>query len=148
MVNLENEFMRFDENVFLSRVYSKGMPRADVCWRLTDLTLHTIRQFARTLSEEFRQAGIGEIALEPWVLEDSSEWTNHVTDQYHHIGTARMHDSPSYGVVDRNCQVDGVANLFIGSSAVFPTSGHSNPTLTIIALCIRLADRLRKGLQV
>lgn len=126
---------------------SLGMPRADVCWRLTDMTLHTMRQFTQILCEEFRRAAIGEIALEPWVVEDSSEWTNHVTDQYHHIGTARMHDSPSYGVVDRNCRVHSVSNLFIGSSAVFPTSGHSNPTLTIIALCIRLADRLRRGLQ-
>ncbi|MBZ5657014.1 MAG: GMC family oxidoreductase [Acidobacteriia bacterium] len=123
-----------------------GMPRANVCWKLTDLTLHTIRQFAQTLRGEFRRAGIGEIVLEPWVLEDSSEWMNHITDQYHHIGTTRMHDSSKQGVVDRNCQVHGVSNLFVGSSAVFPTSGHSNPTLTIIALCIRLADRLRQEL--
>jgi choline dehydrogenase-like flavoprotein len=124
-----------------------GMSRVDVRWRLTDLTLHTIRQFAQTLRRQFRSAGVGEIALEPWVLEDSSEWKNHVTDQYHHIGTARMNDSPSHGVVDRNCQVHGVSNLYIGSSAVFPTSGHSNPTLTIIALCIRLADRLKEQVQ-
>jgi choline dehydrogenase-like flavoprotein len=123
-----------------------GMTRANVRWRLTDLTLHTIRQFAHTLCGEFRRAGIGEIALESWVLEDSSEWMNHITDQYHHMGTTRMHDSPRQGVVDRNCQVHGVSNLFIGSSAVFPTSGHSNPTLTIISLCIRLADRLRQEL--
>jgi choline dehydrogenase-like flavoprotein len=57
-----------------------------------------------------------------------------------------MHDSPSQGVVDRNCRVHGVSNLYIGSSAVFPTSGHSNPTLTIIALCMRLADRLKQEL--
>lgn len=120
-----------------------GMHRADVRWKLTDLTVHTIRQFSQTLREEFRRAGLGEIALEPWVLVDSSEWTNHISDQYHHIGTTRMHDSPGQGVVDRNCQVHGVSNLFVGSSSVFPTSGHSNPTLTIIALCIRLADRLK-----
>jgi choline dehydrogenase-like flavoprotein len=123
-----------------------GMPRANVRWKLTDLTRHTIQQFTKTLCDEFRRAGIGEIALEPWVLDNSPEWTNHVTDQYHHIGTARMNDSPSQGVVDRNCQLHGISNLFIGSSAVFPTGGHSNPTLTIIALCIRLADRLKNTL--
>lgn len=123
-----------------------GMPRANVRWRLTDLTQHTMRQFARTLCDELRRAGLGEIVLEPWVREDSSEWVNHIADQYHHIGTTRMHDSPKQGVVDRNCQVHSVSNLFIGSSAVFPTSGHSNPTLTIIALCLRLADRLRNEL--
>jgi len=68
---------------------------------------------------------------------------NHITDQYHHMGTTRMHDSPRQGVVDRNCQVHGMSNLFIGSSAVFPTSARSNPTLTILALCLRMADRLK-----
>jgi choline dehydrogenase-like flavoprotein len=119
-----------------------GVPRANVRWKLTDLTLHTIRKFAATLRQQFMQAGIGEIELEPWLLEDSPEWTSHINDQNHHIGTTRMNDSPHAGVVDRNCQVHGLPNLFIASSAVFPTSGHSNPTLTIIALCMRLADHL------
>jgi choline dehydrogenase-like flavoprotein len=123
------------------------MRRADVRWKLTDLTFHTMRQFSRTLQSEFLRAGVGEIALEPWVMEDSPEWMNHITDQNHHMGTARMDDSPKSGVVDRNCRVHGVSNLFIGSSAVFPTGGHSNPTLTIIALCLRLADRLKQELK-
>ena len=121
-----------------------GVPRANVRWKLTDLTLHTMRKFAATLQDQFTRAGIGEIELEPWLLEDSSEWTSHINDQYHHIGTTRMNDSPRAGVVDRNCQVHGLPNLFIASSSVFPTSGHSNPTLTIIALCMRLADRLKQ----
>jgi choline dehydrogenase-like flavoprotein len=123
-----------------------GVPRANVRWKLTDLTLHTIRKYAETLREQFRRAAIGEIELDPWVFEDSERWTEQITDQYHHIGTARMHSSPRSGVVDRNCQVHGIANLYVGSSAVFPTSGHSNPTLTIIALCIRMADRLKQEL--
>ncbi len=123
-----------------------GMPRSNVRWKLTELTRYTIRQFAQLLCEQFRQAGIGEIAVDDWVRDDSPQWTDHITDQFHHMGTARMHDSPRQGVVDRDCRVHGVANLYIGSSAVFPTSGHSNPTLTIIALCMRLADRLKKEL--
>lgn len=133
-----------------------GVPRANVRWTLTDLTLHTIRKFAETLRDEFSRAGIGEIELEPWVfensplgdppVEDSPEWTSHINDQFHHIGTTRMNDSPRAGVVDSKCQVHGVPNLFVGGSAVFPTSGHSNPTLTIIALCMRLADHLKAQL--
>jgi choline dehydrogenase-like flavoprotein len=134
-----------ESRVLLSdSVDALGTPRADVRWQPTNLSRHTIRQFAQTLGDEFRLAGLGEIALEPWVLEDSPQWTDHITDQYHHIGTARMHDSAQWGVVDRNCKVHSISNLFIAGSAVFPTSGHSNPTLTIIALCMRLADRLRK----
>jgi choline dehydrogenase-like flavoprotein len=124
-----------------------GVPRTNVRWKLTDLTLHTMRKFAATLRQQFTQAGIGEIELEPWLLEDSPEWISHINDQYHHIGTTRMNDSPRAGVVDPNCQVHGLPNLFIASSSVFPTCGHSNPTLTIIALCMRLADRLKQLLN-
>jgi choline dehydrogenase-like flavoprotein len=54
-----------------------------------------------------------------------------------------MHTDPKLGVVDANCQVHGVSNLFITGSSVFPTGSYANPTLTNIALAIRLADRLR-----
>ena len=136
-----------ESRILLSeKVDALGIPRANVRWRLTELTLHTIREYVQTLREQFRRAGIGEIEAEPWVFEDSAQWTSHVTDQFHHIGTTRMDDSPRAGVVDQNCQVHGIRNLYIGSSAVFPTSGHSNPTLTIIALCMRMADRLKREL--
>ena len=61
----------------------------------------------------------------------------------HHMGTARMGTSERTGVVDSNCAVFGVPNLYIASSALFPTSGHANPTLTIVAMALRLAAHLR-----
>jgi len=121
-----------------------GIPLAKVQWRLTDLTRHSIQKYALMLKDQYRLIGAGELELEPWIFDPSPEaWNSHVTDQFHHIGATRMHDSPRQGVVDRDCRVHGIANLYIGSSSVFPTSGHSNPTLTIIALCMRLADRFR-----
>jgi choline dehydrogenase-like flavoprotein len=90
---------------------------------------------------------IGKATLKKWLLEDSASWVNHIHDQYHHMGTARMHESAHQCVVNKECLVHGMSNLYVGSSAVFPTSGHSNPTLTIIALCLRLADRLRQELE-
>lgn len=60
----------------------------------------------------------------------------------HHLGTTRMAADPRYGVVDGNCQVHGVSNLFVAGSSVFPTGGHANPTLTLIALAVKLADFL------
>jgi len=62
----------------------------------------------------------------------------------HLMGTTRMADDPKHGVVDSQCRVFGTHNLFVASSAVFPTSSHVNPTLTIVALAARLADHLRK----
>ncbi|MCU0523851.1 MAG: GMC family oxidoreductase [Elainella sp. Prado103] len=65
----------------------------------------------------------------------------------HHMGTTRMHDHPTQGVVDANCRVHGLSNLFIASSSVFPTGGYANPTLTIVALALRLADHLKQVLR-
>jgi choline dehydrogenase-like flavoprotein len=62
---------------------------------------------------------------------------------WHHMGTTRMHDDPRRGVVDRHCAVHGLSNLYIAGSSVFPTVGRANPTLTIVALAIRLADHLK-----
>jgi choline dehydrogenase-like flavoprotein len=62
----------------------------------------------------------------------------------HHLGTTRMSDDPKTGVVDANCRVHGVANLYVAGSSVFPTSGYANPTLTIVALALRLGDELRR----
>ena len=136
-----------ESRILLSeRADALGTPLSNIRWKLTELTRYSMQQFATALRDEFQLSNIGKIEFEPWLFDNSSAWMEHVTDQFHHIGTTRMHDSPRYGVVDRNCRVHGIENLYIGSSAVFPTSGHSNPTLTIIALCIRLADRLKHEL--
>ncbi len=66
-------------------------------------------------------------------------------DSAHHLGTTRMHADPRQGVVDPQCRVHSVRNLFIAGNSIFPTSGYANPTLTVVALAIRLADHL-KGL--
>jgi choline dehydrogenase-like flavoprotein len=58
------------------------------------------------------------------------------------MGTTRMHDDPKLGVVDHNCRVHGLDNLYVAGSSVFPTSGAANPTLTLLALTLRLADHL------
>jgi choline dehydrogenase-like flavoprotein len=61
----------------------------------------------------------------------------------HHIGTTRMSSDPTQGVVDPHCRVHGVDNLYISSSSVFPTSSYANPTLTILAFALRLADHIK-----
>ncbi len=66
-----------------------------------------------------------------------------VTGGGHLMGTTRMGDRRSTSVVDRDCRVHGYDNLFVAGSSVFPTSGYANPTLTIVALALRLADRLK-----
>jgi choline dehydrogenase-like flavoprotein len=65
----------------------------------------------------------------------------------HHSGTTRMHRDPSKGVVDENCRVHSASNLYVVGSSVFPNIGAANPTLTIVALALRLADRLKETLN-
>ena len=66
----------------------------------------------------------------------------------HHMGTTRMSIEPGEGVVDAECRVHGLDNLYIAGSSVFPTSGNANPTLTIIALAMRMADHLKREMGV
>jgi choline dehydrogenase-like flavoprotein len=66
----------------------------------------------------------------------------------HHVGTTRMSENPEHGVVDKNCRIHGVRNLFVAGSSVFPTSGIANPTLTLLALALRLADHLKRQMGV
>jgi len=72
------------------------------------------------------------------------DWIENAGWQFHHCGGTRMHDDPSKGVVDPDCRVHGVANLYVAGSSVFPTSGHANPTMNLLALGYRLADRIKE----
>jgi choline dehydrogenase-like flavoprotein len=127
-----------DNRVALGReTDALGMPRAVVHWRISELERRSIEVFSRTLAEEFSGHGIGEI--------DLSSISDYAAG-FHHLGTTRMHDDPSLGAVDGDCRLHGMRNLYVGSGSVFPAGGYSNPTLTIMALCVRLADRLKAEL--
>jgi choline dehydrogenase-like flavoprotein len=65
---------------------------------------------------------------------------------HHHLGTTRMSLDPSQGVVDPTSRMHGIANLYVAGGSVFPTSGSANPTLTIVALALRLAAHLQQRL--
>ena len=58
-----------------------------------------------------------------------------------------MNRDARFGVVNENCRVHGVANLYVAGSSVFPTEGTANPTLTIVALALRLADHIKEHLK-
>lgn len=81
-----------------------------------------------------------------------SEWISYsawplIRPDFHNIGTTRMAHNPMHGVVDANCQVHEVDNLYMAGSSVFSSSGAGSPTLTIVALAIRLADHLTGRMQ-
>jgi choline dehydrogenase-like flavoprotein len=119
-----------------------GLLRARVAWRAAPLELHTIREFLRITRQAFEERGLGLIVPDPGVEEDDAALSSTFRESYHHIGGARMASNRSDGVVDRNLLVFGTRNLFICSTAVFPSAGFVNPTHTLIALAVRLASRL------
>ena len=81
-------------------------------------------------------------------LDKNSTWPwDKMTPGLHHMGTTRMHTDKSQGVVDQNCKVHGISNLYIAGSSVFPTVGYANPTLTITAMALRLADYIGGNLD-
>jgi choline dehydrogenase-like flavoprotein len=117
-----------------------GMRRAKVDWRLTNNVVRTVDRTFELVAAELRNKGIANIALDSGI--SSRGWPGDLEGTYHHMGTTRMHDSPRHGVVDRNCQVHGIANLHVAGSSVFPTSSSNHPTMTLAALALRLADRI------
>jgi choline dehydrogenase-like flavoprotein len=126
---------------------SIGMRRVQLDWRLGELERRTISEFARTMADELERLGLATVDRRQFaILDDPVAWLELAHDSAHHMGTARMHETPQLGVVDADCRVHGIDNLYVGSSAVFPTSARSNPTLTILALCLRIADRLKDAL--
>lgn len=124
---------------------SLGQNRTRLNWQLNELDKRTVRIFNRLIGEELGRMNMGRIRLADWLISDEGAWPEEMMGFGHHMGTTRMSDDPKQGVVDSNCRVHYISNLYINSSSVFPTAGHVNPTLTIMALALRLADHL-KGL--
>jgi choline dehydrogenase-like flavoprotein len=110
---------------------------------LHELDLYSVRQTHALLDNALRGAGLGR--FESRLVTDLS-WQRATEAAKHHLGTTRMHGEPAYGVVDADCKVHGVPNLYIAGGSVFPTGGFANPTLTIVALAARLAVHIRKEL--
>lgn len=118
-----------------------GLPRTVLDWRLTDNDWHAVDRACAVLAEAVADAGLGR------VVNTVKDWPGRpaVFGNWHHLGTTRMHVDPTQGVVDEHCRVHGIDNLYISGGSVFPTGGYANPTLTIVALALRLADHLTEA---
>lgn len=121
-----------------------GVPRPQLHWELTELDKYSIRKMYHILGEQMGKANVGRIKLEEFLWDEND---NSMPDQlgggWHHMGTTRMSADRNKGVVDANCKVHGISNLFIAGSGCFSTAGAPNPTLTLVALSLRLSDYLK-----
>jgi len=117
-----------------------GQNRAKLDWRLGPFDIQSVIRSQEILMEAIDRAGLGRLYIQ--FREDTPP--QKVTGGWHQMGTTRMHTDPKKGVVDENCRVHGISNLYISGPSVFPTGGYANPALTTVALAVRLADYLKK----
>jgi choline dehydrogenase-like flavoprotein len=122
-VKLSSKKDRFDQN------------QVELDWFIDPGDLESMERTLELFGQAVGASGIGrlkiDVKIEDWPAEN------------HHMGTTRMHTDPAKGVVDELCRVHGVQNLYVAGSSVFPTSGANNPTLTIVALALRLSEALK-----
>jgi len=117
-----------------------GMRKIRLDFRTDPIDRQSIAKSFEVLALEFGRLGLGRVRIG---FEEADSLPFRPDD--HHMGTTRMHVDPKQGVVDEYCRVHGLRNLFVAGGSVFPSGGFANPTMSMVAVSLRLADHL-KGL--
>lgn len=116
-----------------------GLPRSRLAWEIDPRDYQSAHAFYQRFGLELGRLGLGRVRFKAL---DIGKLRRQASGAAHHMGTARMADTAEQGVVDTNLKVFGSDNLYVAGSAVFPSYGFSNPTLTIVALAHRLAGHI------
>ena len=119
-----------------------GTRRALIHWKITHKTWDSVLHLSHAVSGELQRLSLGTVKLHDHIRAENPDWESHLADVCHHMGGTRMSATPAEGVVDTDLKVWGHDNLYVCSASVFPTTSHSNPTLTLLALAERLAGQL------
>ncbi len=116
-----------------------GIPRTRLDWKLREIDWQGMVTVANALGRHFGRLGLGRVRIPAWLRERNPSRIGYGS---HHMGTTRMSESPENGIVNTDCQVHGVENLYVAGSSIFTTAGAVNPTLTLTALALRLGEHL------
>ena len=139
-VNAEQEPNR-DSRILLGEERdATGQRRVRIDWRTTDADHHRLLAGLRVIERAF--AASGTVSLDFSHGDVAAEAARRIPVGGHHIGTARMGDTPAEGVCDGNGELFGTRGVYIAGAAAFPTSSFANPTLMILALTLRLSEHL------
>ncbi|MEM7042806.1 MAG: GMC family oxidoreductase [Pseudomonadota bacterium] len=145
---LFEQFPNADSRIRLSEETDRfGQRKVDMDCRLNEQDFAAVRHAGLEIGKKFAEFDIGRVRLNPWIADGDASTLiapdgEPTGSLWHPMSACRMAEFAANGVVDRNLQVFGTENLYICSSAVFPSTGHANPTLTITQLALRLADHL------
>ena len=125
-----------------------GVPRAHLHWELTMLEKRSIRKIYEIIGREAGKAGIARVHMLDYLHDEKDEtWPGFTSGGWHHMGTTRMSEDPKQGVTDANCKVHGIDNLYVAGASNYVTAAAPNPTLTVVALSLRLGDHVKKRLE-
>jgi choline dehydrogenase-like flavoprotein len=128
-----------------AEVDALGLRRSQLTWKLPDEFERQIRRAHELLAQELGRTGLGRMFIH--VGAGGHDPMEDLSNGHHHMGTTRMSDDPRLGVVDRHSRVHGINNLFVAGSSVFPSFACDDPTMTIVALALRLSDKLKETLS-
>jgi choline dehydrogenase-like flavoprotein len=143
--NCEQTPLASSRITLLQEVDVHGVRRVNIDWRKSEEDIAAVQRGFQLLRDTLRSASKSRIEFDDETITRRLEACDPTGG--HHLGTARMAASAHAGVVDGNCALFDSPNLYVASSAVFPTSSHANPTLTIVALALRLAKHLKGELD-
>ena len=120
-----------------------GQRRAHLHWTMSERERRTMRLAAETFDRELRRLRMGGVEMASWLTAPELRWPDDLVGGHHHMGTTRMSADARTGVVNADQRAHAVDNLYITGSSVFPTAGYANPTMTVLALALRLGEHLR-----
>jgi len=141
-LDVEQEPCHDSRVLLVDRRDRNGMREAAVDWRVSPLDRRTLSVTTGLIVDWINRLGLGQARAAEGIMGQEAPPTECLLDSHHHLGATRMSISPDDGVVDPDLKVHGIYNLHVCSGSVLPTGGHINPTLTIVALAIRLAQRI------
>jgi choline dehydrogenase-like flavoprotein len=130
---------------------ASGIPRVKLDWRMSEIDVRSVAILVEALGRELARLGLGRVEPAHWL--GSGRWktdplvSSHPIGGYHHMGTTRMGADPRTSVTDEDGRVHGLGNLWVAGSSLFPTGGWANPTLTIVALALRSAEKISAELS-
>lgn len=119
-----------------------GMRKLSIDWRYQASDIDTVQQTLHCIAQSLKRRQIGTLDFQSDEVE--AALLQHGAYGGHHLGTTRMGNDPKYSVVNRHCRLHAISNLYIASGSVFPTSSQANPTLTIVALAMRLGQHIKQ----
>jgi choline dehydrogenase-like flavoprotein len=137
-LNLEQSPDLENRIVLGARRDSFGLRRPELNWRWGADDQKKLERLRRIVARELEAAELGRVVRTTQQTPDPNA--------HHHAGTTRMGADAVSSVVDAACLVHGTENLFAVGGSVFPSAGYANPTLTVVALTLRLADHLKRAL--